>query len=279
MLLGNYSILNNSPGLALGGSTVADTRANFGKAGQNRNRHLGGFEQDAATPNGYLPPNCWVMPKIGGGMSMRAIADGDLSATLIPSYPMTIDLTGSGSMSATAGLVVSMLAAFTGSGTLAAAITGRLNATIDLTGSGDLSADMSGLANAVIDLTGSGDLDATISAFGDMTIDIVVTGTGLSTANVGQAVWAAIAASNNDPGTMGEKLNDAGSASNPWTEVIESGYTAAEILRIIAASTAGKTTGAGTSNMVFTGLDGTTNRIDGTLDASGNRTAVTLDGA
>ncbi|MBK7330866.1 MAG: hypothetical protein IPI85_17805 [Dehalococcoidia bacterium] len=43
----------------------------------------------------------------------------------------------------------------------------------------------------------------------------------------------------NDVGTMGEKMNDAGSG-NPWTEVIEGSYTAAELLRIITAALAGE---------------------------------------
>jgi hypothetical protein len=103
----------------------------------------------------------------------------------------------------------------------------------------------------------------------------VVTGTGLSTANVGQAVWAAIAASNNNAGSMGEKLNDAGSAANPWTEVIESGYTAAEILRVLAAVAAGKKTATG-ATVTFRDLGDTKARVTGTVDG-GNRTNVALE--
>lgn len=240
----------------------------------------GGIVSYSSIPEGMIGSGVTVLqPLDGGGMSMNTSASGDMTADLYPTRPMTIDLTGSGAFSAAASLVISMLADLSGSGSLTATINGRLDATVDFTGSSSFSAGMSGIAALVADLTGSGDLDATISAFGDMEIDIVVTGTGLTTANVGQAVWAAIAASNNDAGTMGEKLNDAGSAANPWTEVIESGYTAAQILRIIAASTAGKTTGAGTASMTFTGIDGTTDRIVGTMDNDGNRTNVTLDGA
>ena len=210
---------------------------------------------------------------------MRTVAAGSMTANLIPTRPMSINLTGSSDFDATAALVVSMLAAFSGSGTLAAEIQGRLNATIDMTGSGDLSADMTAVANAIIALSGTGDLEATISAIGDMTIDMVVTGTGLSTANVGQAVWAAIAAANNGAGTMGEKLNDAGSASNPWTEVIESGYTAAEILRLLAAVMAGKSSGgtSGATTVVFRDLGDTKDRVEADVDGSGNRTTVTRD--
>jgi hypothetical protein len=67
-----------------------------------------------------------------------------------------------------------------------------------------------------------------------MSIDIVVTGAGLTVSNVGQAVWAALAADNNTPLTMGEKLNDAGSASNPWTEELPGTYTGDQAGKIIA---------------------------------------------
>ena len=276
MLLGNYSVLNNSAGRNFGGATVSETRPNWG--GNSRmNQYLGGFEQQNAIPLGYLPPYSFVLPLKSGGMSMRAVAAGSMTADLIPTRPMTIDLAGSGDFNATAALIVSMVAAFSGSGSMTAEIVGRLNATCNMTGSGDLSADMTGIANAVIAMLGSGDLDATIRAWGDMALDIVVTGTGLSTANVGQAVWAALAAANNAPGTMGEKLNDAGSAANPWTEVIESGYTAAEILRLLAAVAGAKASGGGAAAVAFRDLGDTKNRAVLTVDEDGNRSAVTLD--
>lgn len=174
--------------------------------------------QTVADPPGHYLPAVYHPPIIVGEMSMRTDGAGDLAGDLYPSRNMSIDFTGSGTLSGNAALAIAMLCAMTGSGDLAAAIEGRLNMRIDMEGAGDLAADLSGLGNMAIALSGSGDLEATIAAYGNMAIDIVVTGTGLSTANVGQAVWAALAASNNDPGTMGEKLNDAGSAANPWTE-------------------------------------------------------------
>lgn len=61
-----------------------------------------------------------------------------------------------------------------------------------------------------------------------------------------------------------------------WAEVIESGYTASEILRLLAAFAAGSATGL-TDNAAFTGLDGATTRITGTI-AGGTRTITALDG-
>jgi hypothetical protein len=229
-----------------------------------------------AKPTGYYSPATYYQPITAGGMSMQMAGSATLAANLFPAKQMTVDLTGSGDLTGTAGLVVSMLAALAGEGTLTATIQGRRAMTVDLTGTGGFAGGMQAVASMVAILTGSGDLDAVIRAYGDMTVDIVVTGSGLTTANVGPAVWAALASQNNDPGTMGEKLNDAGSASNPWTEVIESGYTAAEILRLLAAVAQGNATGLEDGSPVFKGIDGTTDRVTATY-ADGTRVIVSRD--
>lgn len=64
-----------------------------------------------------------------------------------------------------------------------------------------------------------------------------------------------------------------------WDEVLEGGLSARQIVRILAASMAGKSAGGGTATVTFTGVDGTTTRITATVDVDGNRTAVTLNGA
>jgi hypothetical protein len=63
-----------------------------------------------------------------------------------------------------------------------------------------------------------------------------------------------------------------------WSKLIEAGFTAEEILRIIAAQSAGSATGLEGSNPQFTGLDGVTVRIDGTY-SGGTRTIDALNGA
>lgn len=147
------------------------------------------FGEYAGRPIGNLPPASWMLPQKAGAMSMRTVGAGSISADLIPSRAMSIDLTGFGDLEATAGLVISMACAMSGSGSLTASIVGFLNMSVDFDGAGDLDASMSGIASMAVDMLGQGDLDATIAAYGNMEIDIVVTGTGLSTANVGDAVW------------------------------------------------------------------------------------------
>lgn len=153
-----------------------------------------------------------------GTISVAMTGSGTLNADLSLFLNMVCAMTGSGTLSADAALLVSMLCDMTGSSTMTASITGLKQMTASFTGSGNLAADITAFGNMIVSLIGSGDLDVDISAIADMSIDIVVTGTGLTTSNVGPAVWAAIASQNNVAGTMGEKLNDAGSASNPWSD-------------------------------------------------------------
>lgn len=258
--------------------------ANFARTGAMRNITAGQgiTNQLMAIPNGYRHPGAWVMPQKPGQLSSygEATGSGAVSAAVGLGKNALADLTGSGTISDALGtLVVALLAALTGSGGITSAeVKAFLTATADLTGSGEISdADLEGLGALLAALTGSGSVSPTLTGLGELLADITVTGTGLSTANVGQAVWAALAAANNTAGTMGEKMNDAGSASDPWNEVIESGYTAAQILRILAAYAAGAATGLEGSNPQFLGLDGTTVRIDGTYSA-GTRSIDALDG-
>ena len=168
-------------------------------------------ERQTALPNGNLHPYSWMLPRIAGNMSTRQEGSGTISSELIPTRPMTIDLTGIGDLDATGALVVSMLCDMIGSGTLSANIFGYLNMSVDLEGSGDMVSALSAIGNMMITMEGNGDLDATIAAFANMEIDIVVTGAGLNVGNVAQAVWGALASDHNDSGTMGNKLNSAAS--------------------------------------------------------------------
>lgn len=179
-----------------------------------------------AIPAGGYPSNAFFPSQEAGEMSMRSYNSGNLTADLYPSKSMSIDLTGSGDLSAEAALVISMFCDMAGSGTLSASIVGLLNMSVDLEGSGDLAANLSGIGNMLIDLEGSGDLEATIAAFGNMSIDIIVTGAGLSTANVGQAVWTALLQQfNENPDSAAAKLLAAGSAGDPWSTELPASYT------------------------------------------------------
>lgn len=258
---------------------------NFARTAASRNLTAGqGITDDTVSlPSGNRHPSAWMMPQKPGALAARnsLIGGGTMAGTALAVKLALADITGSGGLAAIGSLIVQALADLTGSGEISDAdVKAFLSAVASLTGSGEISdADLEGYGAVLAALTGSGTAgDSELTGTGALAADLVVTGAGLSTANVGQAVWAALASANNTSGTMGEKLNDAGSASNPWTEVIEAGYTAAEILRILAAHAAGAATGLEGSNPQFTGLDGTTVRIDGTYSA-GTRSIDALDGS
>jgi hypothetical protein len=65
---------------------------------------------------------------------------------------------------------------------------------------------------------------------------------------------------------------------NMGKHVVEGTFTFDEVLRIVAAALAGVTSGGGTPNLEFLGLDGVTTRIAATVDGNGNRLQVAVDG-
>lgn len=209
--------------------------------------------QTVADPPGHYLPRVFQPPILAGEMSLRTDGEGDLAGGLTPSRSMSLNLTGAGDLDATAALVISMLCAMTGAGTLTATIEGRLNMAVDFTGDGDLAAALAGIGSMAANLSGTGDLDATIAAIGNMSIDIVVTGSGLSTANVGAAVW---------------------------DYILSCGYSADQAMQILTAVAAGKTTitdlGGGNAEVAFRDLQDTRDVVDADMTGS-ERTAVALD--
>ena len=251
----------------------------YARTGAIRNLTAGqGITDDkVGLPSGNRHPNVWMMPQKAGALAARnsVTGTGDVSDADVWAVKLAeAAISGSGDLTATGGLIVQLVAAVTGSGTVSTAdVKAFLQLAAALSGSGVAAGSATGLGALIAALTGASDLDATLTGTGAMAADLVVTGTGLTTANVGEAVWSALAAANNTAGTMGEKLNDAGSASNPWTEVIESGYTAAEILKLLAAVAQGDASGLEGSSPVFKSIDGLTDRITATY-SSGTRTVT-----
>lgn len=255
--------------------------ANSHNSGSRCNLFMGEADMSytASIPDGTRHPVAWLMPQKPGGMRTfnNLNGTGTISATLLQVRLMQATIAGDGTLTAFGSLLVQAIAGITGSGGISDADLKAFIAMVaSIGGTGELDGTATGLAELIASLTGTGTMDdSVITGIAELVADLVVTGTGLTTSNVGSAVWGASASANNVSGTMGEKLNDAGSASNPWTEVIESGYTAADILKLLAAANAGKMTVSG-STITFTGIDGTTDRIAATM-SGGSRTDIDID--
>ncbi len=225
-LLGNYSVLNKTPGRYFGGTSatggyVVGTRANWGKPAGARFSGTAGYYAKSPTPDGYRPPYCWVMARKSGALAAHTYGingTATVAANLAGGKNATADLSGLGVISnAPLQLIVSASADLSGSGTITAAnLVAVLNASADLTGSGTLAANVSALASMLAALSGTGTVALVPYAIGHMQADITPF-TELSPENLAAAVWAALAAENNDANTMGELLNDAGGGSSPGT--------------------------------------------------------------
>lgn len=222
MLLNNYAVRNDNQSRSLGGLTDP-TWGTYGSrmmtfyVGDNNVVNV--TNRMSMPPEGYRPPYSYVLAPKEGGMSTYVFGIGTVStAVTIPGLFTTADLEGSGTITnAAAGLVVELIAALVGSGSINADISSQLVAVAGLVGSGDLTGAASALAGLVASLTGSGTLTAGQEALGEMTANIFVNQSQAEVEQIVEAVWNAFAAEYNISGTMGEKLNGAGSAGDPWT--------------------------------------------------------------
>lgn len=290
MLVGNGARLHASnPMLQLAAPLVGSVeRAAWHQAGPRRNFWAGNatvvggssIANKYGFPSGVRHPLSWCMSPKAGGMSARyelgittsntgagALGrnlEGSIAVTLTnANASLQLIVNGSGAISVAVTNSGNLRGALYASGTSAVTVT-NANATLGA---------LAGLFGATtITVTPS----ATPQAKGWM-IGAITPYTELSPESLATAVWSKSAAEANAVGTMGEKLNDAGSGANPWTEVIESGYTAAEVLRIITAFAVGDATGLEGSSPVFKSLDGLKNRITATY-SGGTRTVTDLDG-
>lgn len=258
---------------------TASRRASVGADGKGRNLWAGdgGIEKKSSIPSGARHPVSWRMAPIAGGMSSRnetfinMTNVGNAVLGISASSSVSISLTGE----ATGGLIVSgtglATISFTATGSVLSVAAGQGAATITLTPTAAIGAQAGLSGSATVILSPSSVIYATGSMSGISTSE-----TEFSAAALASAVWNAAAAAYGLSGTMGEKLNDAGSAANPWTEVIESGYTAADIMRLLASVAAGNATGLDGSNIVFRDINDTKDRITATV-SGGTREATDID--
>lgn len=243
----------------------------------------------------------------------------DFTADIKGSVNIASDLAGNGDLNGALGALIGIVASLNGSGDLNGSIAGAIQGIVNLSGSGDIQGAINATIDLLSTIGGTSSLSSAIIGNWDMVVALLSNNTltaninahaemlanpqgvntlsenngaaagfmssnitslsALSPESLASSVWNALASQFDVSGTMGEKLNGAGSAGNPWTEIIEGTYTAAEVMRMLAAVAAGKTTivdnGNNTATVVFRDLEDTVDRVTAEMDGS-ERTNVTL---
>jgi hypothetical protein len=100
----------------------------------------------------------------------------------------------------------------------------------------------------------------------------------LSATTIGVIGAAGISSGSFAAGAIDSNALAASAVDEILDDALESTITVRQALRIMLAATAGKLSGAATTNVLIRDFLDTKNRIDAIVDANGNRTTVTLDG-
>lgn len=253
-LIGNRTVLHKSPGRFLSGGVASIERSNFGKAGMLASRFQAFSPILGGLPTGHLAPSSWSLPRTAGALS--AINAASIAVAAAPA-----NLAEGRNLVGTAAVVVvvadaalQLVVSATGAATITFAQAGTVAGALSAVGQASVSFDV-----------GTATLGAVINALASAGFAISASATPRANG------WLA---GNITPYT---ELSPQSLATAVWQQVIEAGFTAEQILRIVAAHAAGAATGLEGAAPQFTGLDGVTVRIDGAY-SGGTRTINTLDG-
>lgn len=221
-LLGNYSVILKNPATFIGGTQVSNCRSAFSSMAQNRQRYYpetsGGLPTTTALPEGYLYPNAWMLPYDLGSMTTSNLNGvGVLTSIGVSGLAGVVSMAGEGLLTATGGLLAGLVVEMDGVGDMALLGGGLLEAVATMAGTGALTGFLGATAGLTVSMAGVGTLVASPSGTGEMVLEIYVNQSEATVNQIVAAVWSALAAEYNVSGTMGEKLNGAGSAGDPWT--------------------------------------------------------------
>jgi hypothetical protein len=252
-----------SGGVRIFGATASNNaypyvvNGNFYQSGPRRNLTAGeGVTTDlAGIPSGYRNQYAWTMPQKAGALSSRneieATSDLDGSGAMGVNGAAAID--GLGALEGAGQLVVSAVAAIVGTGSLDGNILAALLMAADLAGSGDASGALDALGWVLASLSGDAEITSDLNATGSLAADIDVS------AQVGLSAEG-----------IAEEILD--------IQLVETGLTVRETLRLCVAALAGKVSGAGgTTITIRSAVADDADRIIATVDNDGNRSALTYE--
>lgn len=211
-----------SPG-TFGGTLQVQT-GNFVKGGL-LNRFVGGFDQRfGGYNNGASHPSAFVLPLKSGSISSYTSARSVLTTTIsgVPALPMVASSASAltvtnAQLDQVLQLIANGVMALTGSASLAAAISMQASSAMSLATSALLGGSIP------IEASGSSSLSPSVTLIAKAFIEASAGGpTPLSPEGLANAVLDALLADHTIAGSVGEALANAGSAGNPWASLLAS---------------------------------------------------------
>jgi hypothetical protein len=238
MLFPNVSRITHNP-LRYSAYHQANERFMWGHTLYNHmNKYTGGWSQYNGIPSGYGPHYTWGPPLKSGGCATSIPCEGDVYDALLANAKNCVStLAGTGVLTeASLSNIVNMAVAILGQGIITEAqLAGILTMVASLVGTGVITeAQLGAIINLVTTLTGTGTLSYTELMGLFMLSAHIYVNTG--SADVDQlvaGVWDANASKYNTGGTMGQKLNAAGTAGDPWTTDLPGPYTGVQAGKIV----------------------------------------------
>jgi hypothetical protein len=216
---------------------------------QSGEHKVSGVTNRTGWPNGYRSPAAWQLPQKSGAITSRnecyvTLAGAGVGAKGLPGAgAATITITGA----ALGGLIAG----------------GVASATVTINADGSIVATLGAVGAAAIEISGT----LTTGALGWLVSESVVTIDGeLVSYGIGHM----------DGTTAEAGLTPTGIATAVWARIVDAGFSAEEILRLLAAHAAGDATGMEGASTEFMSLDGTKTRIAGGV-AAGDRTITARD--
>lgn len=212
-LLGNISLLHKSPAKFTTGSVGFNDRANWNKPGMMRSRGdltVSTLWKYDAVPSGMYAGRAFFAPQKAGRIVTRtpvrinAAAVGALGVPASASASFAIDATSIGGL--IAGGVASATITINGTAAIAGLAAGSASGSLAINAAAIAGATAWGVAASTMTVTGT----AVGYGRGFMQAS-TVDNTTLTPASITNAVWSAVAADYAAAGTMGNKLNAAGS--------------------------------------------------------------------
>lgn len=153
---------------------------------------------------------------------------GELTGSIASALQAVASMSGEGDLSGAIVGVIQMITTITGTNTTTSSIIGTWEMGADLTGTSTVTSTLSAIANLISELVNTSSLTITQGPLPTNIGSNISSFSELSPENLAAAIWNSIATNFNTAGSMGNKLNSAASAGDPWSANLPGLYAGTE---------------------------------------------------